>query len=75
MLLTDITVKPILLRTVLTDPPGGDGFGYLRFRNCRNGQSSEDLFYVGSPQPAINNETEVSAMSLDRKVFEQIDLN
>ena len=72
MCLTDFTINPILSRTVITDPPGGDGFCYLRFRNFRRCQSSEDLFYVSSPQSAINNEAEVSAMPLERKVFEQI---
>lgn len=60
----------MFLRTVLTDPPcSGDGFCYLRFRNCRRCQPSEDVFYISSPQSALNNETEVSAVSLERKVF------
>jgi hypothetical protein len=75
MFLTNLTINSILLRTVLTDPPDGDGFCYLRFRNCRRGHSSEDLFYITSQQSAINNETEFSAMSLEGKAFEQIDVN
>jgi hypothetical protein len=73
MSLTNLTTNPIFLKRVLTDQPGGDGFCYLRFRNCRRGHSSEDLFYVTSQQSATNNVTEFSALSLEGKAFEQID--